>query len=219
MKSVATQNIYIDNSATNENEVKDSKVSFIFFNSLICTYAFLIFLVYENNRNRKKAKKILKKYHFAIWTEIFLSNIVVSMLVNSMKKKKPFVLLTVATILMVLSLSAANSVPTSGEYFDWIVYTEGKEVWSVSYDILKTSTFLHSEGEAYSSQFKPDISGAFWFELSVYSYSTDAYAYLEYYNNGWRTYITLSAYTDDEGEPQPSVAPRVLGFRSKTLKC
>lgn len=131
-----------------------------------------------------------------------------------MKKKKPFVLLTVTTILMVLSLSAANSVPTSGEYFDWIVYTEGKEVWSVSYDILKTSTFLHSEGETYSSQFKPDISGSFWFELSVYSYSTDAYAYLEYYNNGWRTYMALSAFTDDEGYPQPSVAPRVLGFQS-----
>jgi hypothetical protein len=124
-----------------------------------------------------------------------------------MRMKKNLVLLTVAALLVTVS-----TVPIAGVTFNWTVYTEGKEVWNVGYEIDEIYTFLLTEGTTYSSQFTPATSGTFYFELHVDSENTEATAYLEYYNSGWQTYTSLYIHTSDE---LYSIAPRILGFGSK----
>ena len=128
-----------------------------------------------------------------------------------MKKKNSLIPLTVFTLLIALSLSTVNSAPLGAEYFEWEVYTTGKEVWTIYYEINEISTFLHSEGEIYSGQFTPATSETFYFELYVGSCGTDANSVLEYYDGGWKIKTTLSAYTDDS-VPEANIAPRMLTF-------
>lgn len=128
-----------------------------------------------------------------------------------MKVKECLGPLITVTLLAALCLSTMDSALCGAEYFEWEVFTQGTEVWSVSYSITEISTFLLSEGEITSGEFRPVTNETFYFELYVASYGTDATSWLEYYDGGWKTKTSLSVYTDD-GAPEANIAPRMLRF-------
>jgi hypothetical protein len=128
-----------------------------------------------------------------------------------MKVKKSLVPLITAMVAAMLCSCAMDSAVCGAEYFEWEVVTEGTEVWSLSYGITEISTFLHTEGETTSGQFQPVTTETFYLELYVGSNGTDATSWLEYYDGGWKTKTSLSAYTDDS-IPEANIAPRMLTF-------